>query len=443
MDKNWKLQRYNRKDYSEVVEFPVEIVGRDGVVRRYTFEDSIRLYQRRITFAPIRYRDGDLVDAEIHHCRSRIDQLRRSYFHRFGWGTPEGQPNAAETFEDLAGEVAAFLCRVLETEGRPNVRFERLGSTDDDTVSTWFLSPEEDPRSMILYVHRFRGPVADAARDRFFTALRRLEISAPLGGDSEKLLAFYHCVDCGFVLTGQAEEFPDPLGNTGRTGAAPPVDAAPTPWDDALELIRRGRHDEALARCRAVVKNQPWHRRAYVAGAMVAMHLEQPEVAEELALVGTRYYVDDSILHYYLGVARLQLGRDDGRDALVRALTLDPANSAARAALGLHLIEVGAPQSELLPVLEPSDDPNLANLHRLLAWRPYLWAAAAVLVMAALAALAVTWWGLLLVAVAVGVLVSHTLGVQRQVQALEEHQRSEEIRRGLKGLTRDRNPIAN
>ena len=92
MDKNGKLQRYDRKDYTELVDFPVEIVGRDGVVRRYTFEDSIRLYQRRITFAPIRFQDRDLARAEVNHCRSRIDQLRRSFFHRFGWGTPEGQP---------------------------------------------------------------------------------------------------------------------------------------------------------------------------------------------------------------------------------------------------------------------------------------------------------------------------------------------------------------
>ena len=67
MDKDWKLQRYGRKDYTDVVEFPVEIVGRDGVVRRYSFEDSVRLYQRRITFAPLRYRDTDLVDAEVGH----------------------------------------------------------------------------------------------------------------------------------------------------------------------------------------------------------------------------------------------------------------------------------------------------------------------------------------------------------------------------------------
>ena len=61
IDKSWKLQRYDRKDYTELVEFPVEIVGRDGVIRRYSFEDAIRLYQRRISFASVRYRDPDLA----------------------------------------------------------------------------------------------------------------------------------------------------------------------------------------------------------------------------------------------------------------------------------------------------------------------------------------------------------------------------------------------
>ena len=140
MDKSVKLQRYDRKDYTELVDFPVEIVGRDGVVRRYTFEDSIRLYQRRITFAPIRYQyDGDLVRAEVNHCRSRIDQLRRSYFHRYGWGTPEGQISAEEAFGDLAGELAAFLCRVLGVEGRPEIHFERISVPEPAT------SPSADP----------------------------------------------------------------------------------------------------------------------------------------------------------------------------------------------------------------------------------------------------------------------------------------------------------
>ncbi len=38
MDKSRKLRRYLKKDYRQLVDFPVEIVGRDGVVRRYTFE---------------------------------------------------------------------------------------------------------------------------------------------------------------------------------------------------------------------------------------------------------------------------------------------------------------------------------------------------------------------------------------------------------------------
>ena len=52
MEKARKLRRYNRKDYAQLVDFPVEIVGRDGKVRRYSFEESVRLYQRRIASAP-------------------------------------------------------------------------------------------------------------------------------------------------------------------------------------------------------------------------------------------------------------------------------------------------------------------------------------------------------------------------------------------------------
>ena len=63
MDKGRKLRRYSRKEYSQVVDFPVEIVGRDGVVRRYTFEESVRLYQRRIASAGMRYDDGEVVKA--------------------------------------------------------------------------------------------------------------------------------------------------------------------------------------------------------------------------------------------------------------------------------------------------------------------------------------------------------------------------------------------
>ena len=72
LDKSHKIRRYKRKDYTAVVDFPVEIIGRDGVVRRYSFEESIRLYQRRIASADLRYADTELIQAEKQHCLSRI-----------------------------------------------------------------------------------------------------------------------------------------------------------------------------------------------------------------------------------------------------------------------------------------------------------------------------------------------------------------------------------
>ena len=100
-----------------MVDFPVEIVGRDGVVRRYSFEESVRLYQRRIESAGMRYDDGEVVQAEVRHCRLRIEQLRKSYFARYGWDALR-TPGSGRLDGEFAGEVAAFLRRCLsETPG--------------------------------------------------------------------------------------------------------------------------------------------------------------------------------------------------------------------------------------------------------------------------------------------------------------------------------------
>ena len=38
-EKGRRLRRYQNKDYDDLVDFPVEIVNRDGMVRRFSFED--------------------------------------------------------------------------------------------------------------------------------------------------------------------------------------------------------------------------------------------------------------------------------------------------------------------------------------------------------------------------------------------------------------------
>lgn len=443
MDKNWKLQRYDRKDYSELVDFPVEIVGRDGVVRRYTFEDSIRLYQRRITFAPIRYRDLDLIRAEVSHCRSRIEQLRRSYYHRFGWGTPAGEPDAEEVFGELAGELAAFICRVLRCDDRPEIRFQAV-QDEEHGVSTWYITPIGAKSGMLLYVHRFDGSDADAVRERFFAALKDLERVARAEGDAEQLLAFHHTVDCGFVLTGRGAEF---VGLArGRDEPETAIDLAPTPWDEVMEVIRRGDYESALRGCRILVDQQAWHRNAYVGGAMLGTFLGENAVAEELALLGSRYFPEDGVLRYYLGVARMNQSRAQEAEVVLReAIALGPDLVAARMLLVVLLIQ-GRRFREAIGMLEarsgirPDDrraDAELDRLEKWLRWRRWVLAAGAGLVVTgAVASVVVGAPGLVPAVVGCSILVGGWFAFHRQLDALLAHQRFEEISQGLRRLHR-------
>lgn len=450
MDKNWKLQRYDRKDYSELVDFPVEIVGRDGVVRRYTFEDSIRLYQRRITFAPIRYRDDDLVRAEVNHCRERIGQLRRSYFHRYGWGTPEGEPSAEHIFGDLCGELAAFVGRVLDVEGRPEIRFDELRA-EQEGASVWFLTPEDARSGMLLYVHRFSETGSDSRRERFFTSLKTLERTGRTAGDAERLIAFHHTVDCGFVLTGRCGDVQQVLK---RQGEQREVDLAPTPWDEVVKLIRKGDYDVALQRCRALVAEQPYHRNAYVAGTMLANFLGEHHVAEALGSVGVRYFPRDGAMHYYLGVALLRIEQGDPIHHLQQAVDLAPDLVAARALLGLVHAEDGrtraAEQVLALPEAVTPDDRRAAaeveQLRQWIRWRRHMNVLGGVLLM--LSVLLTAWLGMpgLVPGIAgAAVVAGGWVAYYRQLDAVSARLRFEEISQGLRRLHRDeraRTPIS-
>lgn len=331
MDKSSKLQRYDRKKYEALVDFPVEIVGRDGVVRRYGFEDSVRLYQRRIGFAASRIGDPELRRAEISHCRARIDQLRRSYYRRHGWGTPPGEPDAEDLFGDLAGELAAFLVRFLKCDGRPELRFQPVEQRGEEG-STWYVVPAGAPSGLLLTVHRF-DVRDDRARERFFASLHRYRLAARGTGDDEELLAFHHTVDCGFVLRGRSADFAH-LARLEPEGLP-----EPTPWDVVGRLVRCGEHERALRACTELVREQPWHRKAYVGGAMLALLVGRDHEAEALALLGSRFFPEDGALKLYLGVARGVRG--DGLADLRAALALDPELDPARLLLVAAAVRAG------------------------------------------------------------------------------------------------------
>jgi tetratricopeptide (TPR) repeat protein len=337
MDKSRKLRRYGRKDYSQVVDFPVEIVGRDGVVRRYSFEESVRLYQRRIASADSRYRDSDIARAEAEHCRRRIEQLRRSYFARYGWSALQSASREGEGgISDLAGEIAAFLRRCLETpeeQGLDDLELSALESQDGDTASGvndgvdrrvfYAWRPEDDTRHL-LYVFRFADASTNPTREAFFTFLKALQGPNQGGGSVEGLIAFHHSADCGLILTGRGATArpldPEPL----TPSWVPEEDEdVPDPLREGMMMLRRGEREEALRRFSAAYEQNHYRRAAYIGAAVVADQLGEHAEAETAALMGSRYFPDDAALHYHLAIARLRRGEpEEAEEALLRAREL-------------------------------------------------------------------------------------------------------------------------
>lgn len=333
MEKVKKLKRYSRKDYSQVVDFPVEIVGRDGVVRRYSFEASVRLYQRRIASAPSRYRDNEVVNAEVRHCRLRIEQLRNSYFHRYGWSAMQLADSPGAMAGQFAGEVVAFLRRFFG-EGIDPERLSVAWVQDLDQAQVYFVRHiGADDEKYLLYLYQFRHHGACEGRERFFDLLRTLR--AVSGDAVEALVAFHHSADCGLVMTGQG-------GSLGRPAWTPitedgddedgPSDLSEIPMEEPFEgdrvaegvrLLTDGEPEHALQRFEQALSEAPFRRTAAVAVAALGDVLGQPGTSEMAARVGLHYAPDDAVLRYHLGLALLR--QDDiapARAELERAVRL-------------------------------------------------------------------------------------------------------------------------
>jgi tetratricopeptide (TPR) repeat protein len=282
-------------------------------------------------------------------------------------------------------------------------------------------------------------------RDRFFSSLKELERTGRSTGDAERLLAFHHTVDCGFVLTGRGSDyasFVQPKDDNPQ-----PIDLAPTPWDEVLEIIRKGDYESALRRCRDLVREQPWHRNAYVAGAMLAGYLGEHLQGEDLALIGSRYFPKDGAMLYYLGLCRLRLGRAEAAiGALAEAVKVAPDLVSARALLATHLVQ-NRRYRDALGLLRGRDgivpddrraDADLVALEQAIVWgRLSFWAGGA-MVLAGLVLFGLLDGMVPPAIVALGLLC--WLGgwylFNRQVDTLVDRQKFEEISQGLRRLHR-------
>jgi len=353
MDKSNKIRKYQRKDYTAVVEFPVEIIGRDGVVRKYSFEESIRLYQRRIASADLRYRDQDLIKAEKSHCLHRIDQLRRSFFAHYGW------PSVQVVDEDdhstfLAAEVAAFLKRCLSSvdPDPESFTFSKLETSEHYRV--FYVQPPSAVGTsdavveghFLLYVFRFDRGTRSSARESFFDMIKVLDgVQLSSRSSVESLVAFFHTHDCGLILTGSGSVVERvheaDLESIDALSWAPDPSVL-DPVEQGMRLLAQGRLEASLKAFVDAYTAQNFRRVAYLGAAVVADQLSFDDEAETATVMGSQYFPGDPALIYHRALNLLRQGRfESAYESLERISDWPNGRSAVEFLSGLALVAQG------------------------------------------------------------------------------------------------------
>ena len=341
-----KLKSYDTKDYSEVIDFPVELVDRDGVVRRYSYEESLAVYHRRIQSAPWRYTDEDLIRAEVGHCSARIDQIKRSYVHRARTGAASTTVNPRASLGsgyDLIRQFyrSALADRALVVDGELPIRLSLLDDQPDcRTYHVGFIGGRSEH---LLYVYPFDRIGDGDPRASFGVARDRFRGQAVAAG-VEGLLMAEETSEAGFLLTGSAE-LPAGLRDlarearpqlmTGSDSSQPPepssvvdwiFDETAQPWwtqkqegeaddqrrsdfDLGVMALREERHEESLEHFRLAVERNPWHREAYLALLAVLDGAGLHDEAELYGAMAGHYLQDDGLVRYRQGINLVRQGR--------------------------------------------------------------------------------------------------------------------------------------
>lgn len=268
--------KISNKDYSSCIDFPVEIMGKDGRVRFYTFEESIHLYQRRIRAARLRYTDSKKIEKEVQHCSKRIGQLRRSYFARYGWETFQMVGNVPSDLPlELTAEISAYLRRFFScgTHHSPAM-LEKLDRTDE----YWLFSVTVEGWSGLLYL--LDNP------DNINSVLNRLQ--SIHHAEQEHIVDVSKLLDMVMVVTA----FDDVEVPKFKESEA--VRASQTRF--GIEALHQGKVVEALAHFILVTEQTPYYRQAYWAGSILAEQLRVHEQAQMLLNMGVSYFPTDIAL---------------------------------------------------------------------------------------------------------------------------------------------------
>lgn len=326
-DRSDRLQSYTAKDYTEVVEFPVELVDRDGVVRRYSYEESLAVYHRRIQSAAWRYADEELVRAEIGHCTRRIDQIKRSYMLRAESGGPATAPDPRASLGEGWEILQRFYRKSLERRRLPaHDELPLVVSLvhDEPLQRIYHVATSAQGSGHLLYVFPF-APTADGERGAAFREAEARYALQPISEDVERLLHRVEGRDAGYLLCGQRELLEGLEQGAREQVPAQTHDGEPespmdarsagrAEWLAGMEALGRGAQDEAVDHLRESIQRNPFHRDAYVALLSILDGRDQWSEADFWAALAARHLPDDPFLRFRTGV---QLARRGEFDAAV------------------------------------------------------------------------------------------------------------------------------
>lgn len=305
-----KLQRYKSKDYSLCVDFPVEIIGKDGIIRHYSFEESIGLYQRRIRIAQMKSIVDEIKEAEIDHCTKRIAQLRRSFYTRYGWeafifheDTPDAIPN------EVLGELSAYFRRRFGCGIHTQRAMLTLLDMNEDltTISVFWESSQ-----FLLYV-----PLT-AAGSQNIKDIFSLHQNT---NHTENVLDIVENEDFSFVLTSLDANTNIPTFDSNS-------ETQSHSFLEAIQAIHNGNLLEAMGHFILAIDENPYQRGAYWGGAILAEQLRAHGENEIILTMARHYFPKDVGLLLRLSACKIrkmdQTIDDDVEGLLQQIEAMDP-----------------------------------------------------------------------------------------------------------------------
>ena len=344
-----KLRAYDGKDYSEIIDFPVELVDRDGVVRRYSYEESLAVYHRRIQSAPWRYGDDELIRAEIGHCTRRIDQIKRSYSARRHTGDSGRAPNPraslGEGYDLLRGYYERLLAQHgLRVPGEPELSVSLL--QDEPSCRVYHIGFEGTRGGHLLYFFPF-DQAGDGDPQKAWSEAQAGYRGMATGTGVERLLFAEAGETVGILVTGAAD-LPEGLrlqaisrDESEPAGLGPIEDDSQSSWlqgergeveidaagafDAGVAAIREERTQDAIEAFRAVVEENPFHREGYLALLAVLDGAGRYAEADLYGEMAGRHLPGDGLVRYRQAINLVRQGKlDQAIEAFDEASELAP-----------------------------------------------------------------------------------------------------------------------